>query len=250
MSINIKSKSEVDKMRVANRIVAETHLYLEEFLKEGVSTYELDRVAEEFINKQGAIPSFKGYQGFPKAICTSLNDVVVHGIPKKEDILTYGDIISIDIGAYINGYHGDAARTHVIGKTSEINEKLIQVTRESFFEGMKFVKEGNHLHQISAAIQKHVESNGFSVVRDLVGHGVGKDLHEDPQIPNFKPIGRGPKLQAGMVLAIEPMVNIGGYEVAILDDDWTIVTVDGSYSAHYEHTLLVTKDGYELLTEV
>lgn len=248
MAIHIKNSSEIEKMREAGRLVATTHELLEKNIRVGISTFELDQLAENFIREHGATPSFLGYSGYPASICASVNDEVVHGIPDKKRILKDGDIISVDVGAYLNGYHGDAARTHVVGNASPEALKLIEVTKQSFYEGLKFVKAGNHLHEISAAIQKYVEANGFSVVRDLVGHGIGQEMHEEPQIPNYKPMGRGPKLQAGMVLAIEPMVNIGRYDVRVLADDWTIVTLDGSLSAHYENTVLVTADGYELLT--
>lgn len=248
MTIHIRSKQEIDKLRQAGQLVGRTHDLLEEHIREGITTYELDQLAEEFIKKNGAKPSFKGYHGYPGSICASINDEVVHGIPSKNVTLKDGDIISIDIGAYLNGYHGDAARTHVVGQGSEEAKRLIQVTKQSFFEGIKFAKAGNHLHQISGAIQAFVEKNGYSVVRDLVGHGIGTELHEDPQVPNYKPFGRGPKLQAGMVLAIEPMVNEGRLDVVILDDDWTVVTEDGSLSAHYENTIVITNDGYEILT--
>lgn len=248
MAIHIRNNSEIEKMREAGRLVALTHELLEKNIRVGVSTYELDQLAENFIREHGAVPSFLGYNGYPASICASVNDEVVHGIPDKKRILKDGDIISVDVGAYLNGYHGDAARTHVVGTASPEALKLIEVTKQSFYEGLKFVKAGNHLHEISAAIQKYVEANGFSVVRDLVGHGIGQEMHEEPQIPNYKPMGRGPKLQAGMVLAIEPMVNIGRFDVRVLADDWTIVTLDGSLSAHYENTVLVTANGYELLT--
>lgn len=248
MAIQIKSQSEIEKMRKAGELVARTHLLLEKNIKVGISTFELDQLAENFIRENGATPSFKGYHGYPGSICASINDEVVHGIPSKDIFLEEGDIISVDIGAYLDGYHGDAARTHVVGVVSDGAKKLIEVTKQSFYEGLKFVKPGNHLHDVSSAIQKYVEANGFSVVRDLVGHGIGSEMHEEPQIPNYKPVGRGPRLQAGMVLAIEPMVNMGDYEVSVLEDDWTIVTLDGSLSAHYENTVLVTDDGYELLT--
>jgi len=248
MAITIKNQSEIEKMRKAGELVARTHKLLENHIKVGVSTLELDQIAEKFIRDNGATPSFLGYQGYPASICASINDEVVHGIPTDERKLKDGDIISVDIGAFLDGYHGDAARTHTVGTVSKTAIKLIDVTRQSFYEGLKYVKAGNHLHQISAAIQEYVESNGYSIVRDLVGHGIGRDMHEEPQIPNYKPIGRGPKLQAGMVLAIEPMVNAGRFDVRILEDDWTIVTMDKSLSAHYENTVLVTEDGYELLT--
>jgi len=248
MAIHIKSKSEIVKMRKAGELVARTHLLLEKHIKVGISTFELDQLAENFIRENGATPSFKGYHGYPGSICASINDAVVHGIPSKDIILEEGDIISVDIGAYLEGYHGDAARTHEVGTVGDGAKKLIEVTKQSFYEGLKFVKPGNYLHEISAAIQKYVEANGFSVVRDLVGHGIGTQLHEEPQIPNYKTVGRGPRLRAGMVLAIEPMVNMGNIEVSVLEDDWTIVTLDGSLSAHYENTVLVTDDGYDLLT--
>ncbi|MCT4544403.1 MAG: type I methionyl aminopeptidase [Vallitalea sp.] len=248
MSIKIKTNEEIALMRDAGKIVAETHLLLESMIKPGISTFELDEAARKFILKNNAIPSFKDYNGYPGNICTSINEEVVHGIPSKKRILKEGDIISVDIGAYYKGFHGDAARTHGVGKISEEARNLIDVTRQSFFEGLKVIKEGNHLHEISSAIQNYVEKNGYSVVRDLVGHGVGRDLHEEPQIPNYKTIGRGPKLLKGMVIAVEPMINIGRYEVRWLSDDWTVVTMDGSLSAHYENTILVTEDGSELLT--
>lgn len=248
MAILIKSPGEIELMRVAGKIVALTHQLLEQQIKPGMTTFELDRIAENFIKSQNAIPSFKGYNGYPASICVSINDEVVHGIPSKTRKILEGDIVSIDIGAIYKGYHGDAARTHAIGEVSIEASKLIEITKESFYEGVKLVKPGNHLHQISEAIQKYVEKNGCSVVRDLVGHGIGKNMHEEPQIPNYKPVGRGPKLHCGMVLAIEPMVNSGRYEVRVLEDDWTVVTLDHSLSAHYEHTVLITEEGYELLT--
>lgn len=248
MAILIKSKEEINIMRDANRIVEETHQLLAKAIGIGVSTYDLDCIAEEYIRRQKAVPSFLNYGGFPATICASLNEEVVHGIPSKNKVIKDGDLLSIDIGAYYNGYHGDAARSYIIGTGSEEAKKLLRVTKQSFFEGIKFAKPGNHLYQISKAIQDYVEANGFSIVRDLVGHGIGKDLHEDPQVPNYKPVGRGPKLEKGMVLAIEPMVNAGRYEVLTLEDDWTVVTLDKSLSAHYENTLVITDTGCELLT--
>ncbi len=249
MAIHIRNKVEIKKLRAAGAIVAQTHKLLEEHIQSGISTQALDEIAEKFIRSQGAIPSFKGYGGFPGTICASINDEVVHGIPSVTRILQDGDIISLDIGACLDGYHGDAARTHAVGKVDAEAKRLIQVTKESFFEGIRYARPGCHLHEISEAIQKHVEKNGFSVVRDLVGHGIGTELHEEPQIPNYKPMGRGPRLEVGMVFAIEPMVNIGAYEVRVLDDEWTVVTNDGSRSSHYEHTLVITDTGYELLTD-
>ena len=248
MSITIKTDDEIEIMRKAGKIVAETHELLESMIKPGISTLDLDRAAEKYILSKNATPSFKNYDGYPASICASINEQVVHGIPSKNRILKDGDIISLDIGACYNGFHGDAARTHGVGEISDEARKLIDVTKQSFFEGLKVIKEGNHLHQISSAIQNYVEERGYSVVRDLVGHGIGRKLHEEPQVPNYKIIGRGPKLLKGMVIAVEPMINIGRYEVRCLDDDWTVVTMDGSLSAHYENTIYITKDGYELLT--
>jgi len=247
MAIHVKNQAEIEKMRKAGDLVYRTHELLKKHVKVGVTTFELDQIAEKFILENGAKPSFKGYSGYPASICASINDEVVHGIPGKT-MLKEGDLISLDIGAFLDGFHGDAARSYVVGSGDDESKKLIEVTKQSFFEGLKYVKPGNHLYEISSAIQRYVESNGFSIVRDLVGHGIGRDLHEDPQIPNYKPMGRGPKLRPGMVLAIEPMVNIGDRQVAVLDDDWTVVTQDGSRSAHYENTVLVTDRGYELLT--
>jgi len=248
MAITIKNQQEIEFMKEASRIVANTHELLGKSIAVGMTTYELDKIAADYITSQDAKSSFLGYHGYPANICVSINEEVVHGIPSKDRKILNGDVVSIDIGAYKNGYHGDAARTHGVGNISEEAKRLIEVTKESFFRGLAYIKPGNHLHQISQAIQEYVESNGFSVVRDLVGHGIGTELHEDPQIPNFKTIGRGPKLQQGMVLAIEPMVNVGRYEVRVLSDDWTIVSIDNKLSAHYENTVLVTENGYELLT--
>lgn len=250
MAILIKNAHEIELMRQAGKIVAMTHQLLEERIQVGMTTYELNKIAEDYIKSCNAVPSFKGYNGYPASICVSINDEVVHGIPSKRRKIEEGNLVSIDIGAIYKGYHGDAARTHAIGRISEQAARLIKITKESFFEGIKFAIPGCHLYQISDAIQKHVEKNGYSVVRDLVGHGIGKNLHEEPQIPNYKPNGRGPKLQNGMVLAIEPMVNLGRYEVRILEDDWTVTTLDHSLSAHYENTVLITDRGNELLTVV
>ena len=248
MSVTIKSEAEIELMRESGRLLSIMHEELHKALKPGMSTLDIDRLGEKIIRDFGCIPNFKNYNGYPASICVSVNDEVVHGIPSKHRILQEGDIVSLDAGLIYKGYHSDAARTWGIGEISKEAKRLIDVTRESFFEGLKFVKEGNHLHDISAAIQNYVESHGYSVVRDLVGHGIGTHLHEDPQIPNYKRRGRGLKLMAGMTLAIEPMVNEGGYEVEWLDDDWTVVTADGSLSAHYENTVLVSADGFELLT--
>ena len=247
MAITIKTKDQVDKMRIAGGILADLIDILEEMIRPGITTDELDKVAEDFIRSRGAEPSFLGYGGYPKTLCTSVNEEIVHGIPSSRK-LKNGDIISIDMGAYINGYHGDCARTYGVGEISEADRKLIEVTQQSFFEGIKFAKAGNHLYEISAAVQAYAESFGFGVVRDYVGRGIGRNMHEDPSIPNFKQIGRGPKLQKGMVLAIEPMITAGSYKCKVLKDGWTAVTRDGSNAAHYENTVLITDGEPELLT--
>lgn len=248
MAVTIKSKKEIDRMREAGKILEDVHNRLAEIIQPGISTWEIDQFGEKAIRSYDCIPNFLNYNGYPASICVSVNDEVVHGIPRKDRILQDGDIVSLDAGLIYEGYHSDAARTHGVGNISEEAARLIRVTRESFFEGMKFAKPGNHLFDISEAIQKHVEGNGYSIVRDLVGHGIGTQLHEDPQIPNFKERRRGMKLREGMTLAIEPMVNAGSFEVAWLDDDWTVVTEDESLSAHYENTIVITEDGYEILT--
>ena len=247
--IVIKSKQQIELMREAGKIVAETHQILKEAVRPGISTLELDKIAEDNIRKYNAIPSFKGYGGFPGSICASVNDEVVHGIPSSR-ILKEGDIVSLDIGAYYKGYHSDSAKTHGVGVISEEDRKLIEVTKQSFYEGIKFAKEGYRLSDISHAIQEYVEKYGFSVVRDLVGHGIGTQLHEAPQIPNYGLPGKGPRLQSGMVLAIEPMINAGRYKVKILSDDWTVVTADGKKSAHYEHTIAITEDEPIILSKI
>ena len=246
--ITIKSKSEIEKMRIAGKITGDALKLIEKHIKPGVTTYELDKIAFDFIKKQGATPSFLNYNGFPGSICASPNSQVVHGIPSKNVVLKEGDIISIDMGAYIGGYHSDAARTFPVGKISPEAQRLIDVTRESFFEGIKYATHGAKLGDVSAAIQEYVEKNGYSVVRDLVGHGIGKNLHEDPSVPNYGTKGKGVRLAQGMVLAIEPMVNEGEYDVVVLDDDWTVETEDGSLSAHYENTVVITKGECEILT--
>ena len=246
--IKIKSQSEIEYMRQAGRIVAECHEFIATKIRPGITTLELDRLAEKFIRDHGAYPTFLGYQGFPKSICASVNDEVVHGIPTNRK-LAEGDIIAVDLGATLNGFVGDAARTHAVGEVSDEAKKLIDVTRESFFKGIEFAKEGYRLSDISHAIQEYVEANGFSVVRDYVGHGIGREMHEDPPIPNYGRPGHGPRLRQGMCLAIEPMVDIGTYEVEVLDNDWTVVTADGSLSAHYENTICITGEGApEILT--
>ena len=245
--IFIKDDLALAAMRKAGKIVGETLLLLENKIKPGISTGELDRIAEEFIIGKGAKPSFKGLYGFPKTLCISVNNQVVHGIP-GDYILKEGDIVSIDCGAFVDGFHGDAARTFPVGKVSENAERLIQVTRDCFFEGIKFAQIGNRLTDISHAIQKYVEANGFSIVKTFVGHGIGRDLHEDPEVPNFGRPGKGPMLTKGMALAIEPMVNEGSFRVRTLKDNWTVVTSDGSLSAHYENTVAILSDGPEILT--
>lgn len=245
--IKIKNQDEIFLMRKAGKIVGETLLLLETKVKPGVTTADLDRMAEEFITKHGAKPSFKGLYGFPSSLCISVNEQVVHGIPGGYT-LKEGDIVSIDCGAFINGFHGDAARTFPVGKISREAQKLIDITEGSFFEGIKYAKQGNKLTDISHGIQSYVEAAGFSVVRDFVGHGIGAKVHEDPNVPNFGTSGRGPKLVEGMVLAIEPMVNAGTHKVKTLKDNWTVVTVDKCLSAHYENTVAILSDGPEILT--
>ena len=246
--ITIKTDSEIEYMLKAGRVVAEALDTLEKYVKPGISTGELDRIAEEIILGRNAKPSFKGYYGFPASICASVNNEVVHGIPNKDRILNEGDIISIDCGAVLNGYQGDAARTFPVGNVSEEAAKLIEVTKNSFFKGIEKAKVGNRLTDISAAIHEYVESYGFSIVRDYVGHGIGKNMHEDPEVPNFGRPGRGPKLSKGMCLAIEPMVNIGDFNVKVEPNKWTVVTVDGSLSAHYENTVAILNDGPKITT--
>ncbi len=248
MSVIIKSEREIELMREAGNILAIVHEELEKYVKPGITTLDIDKKAVEIIKSYGCIPSFLNYNGFPASICVSINDQVVHGIPNKNTFLRDGDIVSLDAGVIYKGYQSDAARTWAIGEISEEAAKLIEVTRQSFYEGIKYAKAGNHLYEISAAIQDYVESFGFSVVRDLVGHGIGKNLHEEPQIPNFRQKRRGIRLEAGMTLAIEPMINIGRYDVYWEDDDWTVVTEDGSLSAHYENTILITEGEPEILS--
>jgi len=247
--ITCKSPAELERMRIAGRIVAETHRLLSEAVRPGITTKELDRLAEEYIRSQGAVPSFKGYNGFPASICASVNNELVHGFP-GERVLVSGDIISIDIGAEYKGYHGDSAWTYAVGEISPEARKLLDVTEQSLYAGLAEVKPDARLFTVSHAIQTCAESQGFSIVREYVGHGIGSKLHEEPQIPNFGPEGRGPRLKQGMALAIEPMVNAGERYVRTLADHWTVVTVDGSLCAHFEHTVAVTADGYEILTKV
>ncbi len=246
--IIIKTQREIEIMRKAGRIVAGAHELVKKHIKPGISTLELDKLVYEYILSCNAIPAFKGYNGFPASICTSVNEEVVHGIPSSSVRLKDGDIISVDIGAVFDGYVGDGAKTYPVGQIDSEKQKLIDVTRQSFYEGIKYAKPGFRLSDISHAIQTYAESFGFSVVRDFVGHGVGKKMHEEPQIPNFGSPGKGPRLQKGMVLAIEPMINAGKYHVSILNNDWTVVTLDGKPSAHYEHTVAITDGEPELLT--
>ena len=246
--IILKTKREIEIMREAGRLVAKSHELVKQYIKPGVTTKELDQIVEDFLRSQNAIPTFKGYSGFPYSICASVNEEVVHGFPSDRK-LEEGDIISVDIGATFGGYVGDSAKTFFVGDVDDEKRRLVEITRQSFYEGIKFAKESYRLSDISHAIQEYVEKAGFSVVRDFVGHGVGRKMHESPQIPNFGRPGRGPRLQEGMVLAIEPMINAGTYNVKILDNDWTVVTVDGKPSAHYEHTVAIT-DGEPMLLTV
>lgn len=243
-----KTPRELEIMREAGRIVALTHHRLKQHIKPGITTKELDRVADEFIRSKDAIPSFKGYNGFRGSICASVNEELVHGIP-GDRVLKDGDIISIDIGANYKGYHGDSAWTYPVGDISEPAQELLRVTETSLYKGLDEAKPGGRLTNISHAIQSYVEAEGFSIVREYVGHGVGRDLHEDPQIPHFGPPNKGPRLQPGMVLAIEPMVNAGSRYVRTLNDRWTVVTKDGKWCAHFEHTIAITEEGYEILTK-
>ena len=245
--ITLKSSHEIDLMRQAGKITAAARALAGEMVRPGVTTQEIDKAVEEFIRKQGAVPSFLGYSGYPASACISVNDEVIHGIPGKR-VLQEGDIVSIDVGAYIGGFHGDCAATFACGTISDEAQKLIDVTRQSFFEGIKFAKEGCRVQDISAAVQAYVEGQGFSVVREFVGHGVGAHLHEAPEVPNFGRPGRGPRLLRGMTLAIEPMVNLGDAAILQLSDGWTVKTQDGKLSAHYENTILITDGEPEILT--
>ncbi|MFC5401805.1 type I methionyl aminopeptidase [Cohnella soli] len=245
--IVIKSEKELNLMREAGRIVAETHRLMKQAIVPGVTTAELDRIADSFIRSQGAVPSFKGYNGFPASICASTNEELVHGFPGPRKLVE-GDIISIDIGAQYKGYHGDSAWTYGVGNISDEAQRLLEVTEASLYAGLELIRPDVRLFTVSHAIQKVIEDAGFSVVREYVGHGVGAELHEEPQIPNYGAPDRGPRLKPGMTLAIEPMVNVGERYVKTLSDNWTVVTVDGSLCAHFEHTVAVTEDGYEILT--
>lgn len=248
MAVSMKSAREIELMREAGRLLSRVHEQLGEAIRPGMSTLEIDQLCEKLIRDLGCVPNFLHYSGYPASICVSVNDEVVHGIPRKDRILKEGDIVSLDAGLIYKGYHSDAARTHAVGRISPEAQQLIEVTRQSFFEGIKMAREGCHLHDISNAIDAYVSRFGYGIVRDLVGHGIGTSLHEDPQIPNFAQKRKGVRLQAGMTLAVEPMINAGGWEVDFLNDGWTVVTRDGSLSAHYENTILVTDGEPEILT--
>lgn len=245
--ISIKSEREIELLKVAGNIVYQTHQYLKQYLKPGITTKELDKLAEDFIRSKGATPSFKGYEGFPATICTSINEQVVHGIP-GDTKLKKGDIISVDIGACYKGYHGDSAWTYQIGEVSKEVEDLMKYTKESLYEGIRQVKPGNRIGDISNAIEKYAKKHNLGIVKELVGHGVGTSVHEDPDVPNYGTKNTGHVLKKGMVIAIEPMLTLGSPDIVILDDDWTIETVDYSPAAHYEHTVVVTENGYKILT--
>ena len=248
MPVTIKSAREIERMRVAGKILASVHEELGKALKPGMSTLDIDRLGEELIRSHGCVPSFKNYNGYPASICVSVNDEIVHGIPNSHRIIHEGDIVSLDAGVIYEGYHSDAARTHAVGVIDPKAQKLIDVTRESFFEGIRQAKAGNYLNDISSAIQAYAESFGYGVVRDLVGHGIGSHLHEDPEVPNFARKKKGIRLQTGMTLAIEPMINAGTWQVSWMSDGWTVVTKDHSLSAHYENTILITDGEPEILS--
>lgn len=247
--IIIKSRSEIDKMRVACQVVAGALEGLRSKVKPGVTTAELDRYAEEYIRKQGALPAFKGYLGYPSSLCASVNEVVVHGIPSNR-VLKEGEIIGLDLGAVVGGFYGDAAITLPVGEVSRELKRLMEVTEACLERGIERAVPGNRVSDISNAVQTHAESSGYSVVREFVGHGIGRKLHEDPQVPNFGPAGQGPRLKAGMTLAIEPMINMGVSHTVVLEDGWTAVTLDRKPSAHFEHTVAVTDNGPEILTRL
>ena len=246
--ITIKSPREIEAMRLAGKITAAARAYAGEMVKPGVTTQEIDKAVQQFIKQHGAVPSFLGYNGFPGSCCISVNDEVIHGIPGKR-VLKEGDIVSIDVGAYIGGYHGDCAATFACGEISEEAKRLIEVTEQSFYEGLRYAKEGCRVSDISAAVQRYVEKEGFSIVREYVGHGIGRNLHEAPEVPNYGEPGRGPRLLRGMTLAVEPMVNAGAAAIRNMSDGWTVKTKDGKYSAHYENTILITEGDPELLTD-
>lgn len=247
--IILKSPEEIKKMAQSCRIVAQTLQYLGEKVKPGITTREIERLADDYIRANDAVPAFKGYRGYPASICTSVNNEVIHGIP-SDTVLREGDILGVDLGVYKNGFYGDAAYTFPVGRIRPEVETLLRVTEEALYIGIENAKPDNRVSDISHSIQNHAEAHGFSVVRAFVGHGIGRELHEDPQVPNFGPPGRGPRLRPGMTVAIEPMVNEGSHEVAILDDGWTAVTLDGKLSAHFEHTVLVTTEKPRILTKL
>ncbi len=246
--ITIKTPAEIDLMRKANQIVRDTLNLIGDSIKEGMTTKQLDRLAYDYIVKCGAKPSFLGYNGFPASICTSVNEQVVHGIPSEKVIIKDGDIVSVDCGSIYKGYNGDAARTYLIGNVGEDARKLVEITQQSFFEGVKILREGVRLGDLGHAIQSFAESHGYGVVRALVGHGIGRDMHEDPEVPNYGRAGHGMRLRKNMTIAIEPMINMGTHDVYMLDDGWTVVTADNLPSAHYENTVLITEDGAEILS--
>ena len=248
MAVSIKSEREIELMRQAGKILAKVHEELGQAIRPGISTWEINQLGEKLIRQYDCIPNFLNYHGYPASVCVSVNEEVVHGIPKKDVILKEGDIVSLDAGLIYKGYHSDAARTHIVGQVSPEVKKLVEETRNSFFEGIKMAKAGNHLYDISNAIDAYISQFGYGIVRDLVGHGIGTELHEDPQIPNFRQSRRGLKLQPGMTLAIEPMINMGRADVDWMDDDWTVVAQDRLPSAHYENTILITEGEPEILT--
>jgi len=248
MAVSIKSSREIELMRESCKRLEIVHDELGKIIRPGISTMEINKLGEKLIREQGGIPNFLNYNGYPASICVSVNEEVVHGIPRHDRILKEGDIVSLDAGLIYKGYHSDAARTYAVGKISDEVQQLMDVTKQAFFEGIKFAREGYHLHDISNAIDAYVSQFGYGIVRDLVGHGIGTHLHEDPQIPNFRQVSKGVKLRAGMTLAIEPMINLGRCDVEWLDDDWTVVAEDGLPSAHYENTVLITEGDPEILT--
>ncbi|MBP7461838.1 MAG: type I methionyl aminopeptidase [Candidatus Delongbacteria bacterium] len=250
MRIPLKDKAAIGRIRESSKILARCLDYLKDYIQPGISTGEIDRLADNFIRQANAVPSFKGFRGYPASVCISLNDEVVHGIPSPRRIIQDGDIVSLDVGVYKDGYHGDGAWSYIAGRCDPGVEKLLQVTRTALMSGIEQARVGNHLGDIGAMIQNTCEGAGFSVVRDLVGHGIGQQLHEPPQIPNYGRKNSGPLLCAGMTLAIEPMINMGSYDVETLDDGWTIVTADHSLSAHFEHTIVINPDGPEILTKL
>ena len=246
--ITIKSEREIELMRHAGMLVSKMHKFIKPYIKEGISTYELDKLCEDFIRKNDAIPTCKGYEGFPATLCTSVNSVVVHGIPNKKTILKDGDIITIDVVIGYKGYQGDAAWTYAVGEINDEKKYLMEHTEKALYEGVKKVKPGNRIGDISHAIEEYATSHNLGVVRELCGHGIGREMHEDPEVPNYGIENTGPRLKPGMVICIEPMLTYGKRDIEVLDDNWTVVTKDKKPAAHYEHTILVTENGYEILT--